>query len=74
VFLILIFCRRRRAGDTVRGRNEQDPGVRHFRFRPVFQARPDRRGEGALVSDRFGPDDRGMEGIAVGRRGRRTGQ
>jgi len=65
----VLYCHPRRcAGDTICGRDEQDTGVRHFRFRPVFQARPDRRSKGAVVSDRFGPDDRRMARIAVGRR------
>lgn len=62
------------AGHTLRGRDEQDFSVRHFRFRPVLQARSDWRGKGAVVPDRFGPDHRGVERVAVGRRGRRTGQ
>lgn len=41
-------------------RNEQDAGVRHLRLRPVLQARPDRRSEGAPVHHRPGPDHRGM--------------
>lgn len=55
---------------SVCGRDEQDAGLCHIRFRSFLQARPNRRSEGAAVPNRSGPDHRRVARAAV-RRGRR---